>query len=265
MLLAQLTDTHVIDPASDTSDMLLDNNQRLALAVEQLRQETVKPDAILATGDLTDHGTEVEMDLLMELLAPLDAPILAIPGNHDVRSTFAPAFDLPWASDDNLSWSVDVGDLRIIGLDTLVEGSHGGLFDEQRQAWLADALAQATDRPVLIAMHHPPFLSGIGWMDTMGLGRRDAFEELVSAHPNVVRIVCGHLHRPQITTVGGITTSTGPATIHHIELDLSAEARVGIVPDPGGYHLHYHHDGHWVSHIRFIDTGETVRPSWAAG
>ncbi|MEL6981827.1 MAG: metallophosphoesterase [Actinomycetota bacterium] len=141
MLLAQLTDTHILEPGSN-NDHLLDNSARLAAAVERLGQETLQPRAVLATGDLTDHGTEAEMGILLDLLEPIDAPILAVPGNHDVRETFAPAFDLPWASDTNLSWVVDVDDLRVIGLDTIVPGSHGGHFDDERRQWLTAALTR---------------------------------------------------------------------------------------------------------------------------
>ena len=271
MLLAQLTDTHILENGTN-DDHLHHNDQRLAAAVERLNRETVRPDAVLATGDLTDHGTEVETQLLVDLLAPLDMPILAIPGNHDVRATFARAFDLPWASPTNLSWSVDIGPvaagggegIRIIGLDTLIPGSHGGRFDDERREWLEQALADSADRPVLIAMHHPPFLSGIGFMDEMSLEGREAFARVVAGHPNIERIVSGHLHRPITTTVGGVTTSTGPATAHHVELDLQPDAPVGIIRDPGGYHLHHRNDGRWVTHVRYIETGEEpIRPGWA--
>ena len=263
MLLAQLTDTHILEPGSN-DDHLLDNHERLAAAVTRLGQETVQPRAVLATGDLTDHGTEAEMAMLMELLAPIEAPVLAVPGNHDVRETFRAAFDLPWASEDNLSWSVDVDDLRIIGLDTIVPGSHAGLFDHERRQWLTASLDDAADRRVLIAMHHAPFLSGIGWMDRTALEGREAFAGVVAGRANVERIVCGHLHRPQVATVGGVTTSVGISTAQHIELDLAEGAPVGVICDPGGYHLHHHNQGTWVSHIRYIETGaEVVRPSWS--
>ncbi|MEM9563582.1 MAG: phosphodiesterase [Actinomycetota bacterium] len=263
MLLAQLTDTHIIEPGVD-HDHLLDNIKRLEAAVEGLNGETLAPDAIVATGDLTDHGTEAEMKILADLLEPLQAPVLAIPGNHDVRETFTDCFDLPWASPTNLSWSLDVGEVRVIGLDTLVPESHGGRFDDERREWLDAALDDAAGRRTVLAMHHPPFLSGIGWMDEMSLDGREAFAEVVADRPHVDRILCGHLHRPMTTTIGGVTTTTGIATAQHIELDLAPGAPVGIICDPGGYQLHHLHDGRWVSHTRYIETGaEVVRPSWA--
>ena len=268
MLLAQLTDTHIVDPAASTDELLVDNNERLALAVARLNAETVRPDVVVATGDLTDHGSEVEMDLLAELLSPLEMPVLALPGNHDLRETFRAAFDQPWASDRHLSWAVDIGSdddaIHLIGLDTILPGTHAGMFDEERQAWLGAALDAAADRPTVIAMHHPPFRTGIHWMDATGLGRMEEFVATVAGRPNVVRILCGHIHRPITTTVAGITTTIGPSPIHHVELDLDPRAPVELIDDPAGYQLHHRHDGNWVSHIRFVaPANRPVRPSWS--
>lgn len=264
MLLAQLTDTHVVDPDRD-NELLVDNNNRLRLAVERLNAESVQPEAVLATGDLTDNGTTVEMEILAELLAPLEAPLLPLPGNHDVRETFRNTFDMPWATEDgHLSWVADVGDLHIVGLDTLLPGSHGGMFDPERQRWLTEALEASGTKPTVVAMHHPPFRSGIAWMDKMALDGMAIFSEIVARHSNVVRILCGHLHRPLTATIGGVTTTVGPSTIHHVELNLEPNAQIEVIRDPAGYQLHNISDDVWVSHIRYIDTGEgPIVPSWS--
>jgi 3',5'-cyclic AMP phosphodiesterase CpdA len=268
VLLAQLTDTHVVDPGGATDELLVDNNRRLELAVERLNAETVRPDVVVATGDLTDHGTTVEAKLLAELLTPLEMPLLALPGNHDARETFRAAFDQPWASDRHLSWAVDVGRaddaVHIIGLDTLQPGSHVGMFDDERRDWLTAALDASSDRTTMIAMHHPPFLTGIRWMDRTALRGMDEFVATVAGRPNVARILCGHIHRPIVTTVAGVTTSVGPSPIHHVELDLEPDAPIELIEDPGAYQLHHHHGGNWVSHIRYVaPANPPVRPAWS--
>ncbi len=264
MLLAQLTDTHVIDPDIE-NDLLVDNNERLRQAVRRLNVESVRPEVVLATGDLTDNGSPREMELLAELLAPLEMPLLPLPGNHDRRDTFRSVFDMPWATDDShLSWTTDVGDLHIIGLDTTIPGSHDGLFDRERQEWLSGALAAAAGRRIVIAMHHPPFASGIQWMDRSGLEGMDTFAEIVGGAVGIERVLCGHLHRPLTAAVGGIATTVGPSTIQHVELDLQPDAAVQVIRDPVGYQLHNYADGVWVSHIRYIDTGEDpIVPVWS--
>jgi 3',5'-cyclic-AMP phosphodiesterase len=265
MLLAQLTDTHVLDPDSG-EERWVDNNARLAMAVESINAERPRPDAVLATGDLTNDGRPAETDELVRQLRGLEMPVLALPGNHDNRALLWAAFDLPWAGPDNLSWTIDVGELRIIGLDTQRPGAIGGVFDAEREAWLTGALADAAadGRPTLIAMHHPPFETGIVWMDHDLYRRADAFAALVAANPHVTRIVCGHLHRPVQSVVAGVLATVGLSTVHHVALNLDPDSDIELIRDPAGYQLHRFQDGRWVSHTRYIDTGEQAfRPSWA--
>ena len=47
------------------------------------------PDAVVVTGDLTDHGTLEEYGLLGELLSPLTMPVYLGVGNHDDRRAAA--------------------------------------------------------------------------------------------------------------------------------------------------------------------------------
>lgn len=270
MLLAQLTDTHIVG-ATNEVELYVDNNRRLTQAVDRLNAETVQPDAVLVTGDLTENGTSDEMDLLVAELARLRAPVLPLPGNHDRRETFRSAFDMAWASNsadqEHLSWVAPLNSpnesVRVIGLDTVVPGSHGGAFDRERELWLRTVLADAPDQPTVIAMHHPPFASGIQWMDEMGLLGADAFAAVVSEFQNVVRILCGHLHRPMTTTIGGVTTTVGLSTAHHVELNLDPGATGEVIRDPAGYQLHYFNGSRWVTHNRHIDTGEEAfAPKW---
>ncbi|MGF1596136.1 MAG: phosphodiesterase [Acidimicrobiales bacterium] len=264
-LVAQLTDTHILDPASD-EERWVDNNGRLAQAVASLNAESPRPDLVVATGDLTNGAKAAETDELVRLLEPLEVPLLVLPGNHDERPLIRAAFDMPWDDDVHLSWSVEVGPITIVGLDTAVPGAEHGEFDADREAWLRRALAEAAPRPTVVAMHHPPFASGIGWMDRSRLRRSDAFADTIAANPHVTRVLCGHLHRPIQTTVGGVSCSVGLSTVHHVALDLSPTARVELIRDPAGYQLHHLADGSWVTHTRYIDTGEVpLTPSWAAG
>ncbi len=53
-----------------------------------------------------------------------------------------------------------------------------------------------------------------------------------------------------------MTATVGISTIHHVELNLDPTAPIEIIRDPAGYQLHNYVDDVWVSHIRYIDTGE---------
>lgn len=261
MLLAQLSDTHVLDPASDER-RYVDNNGRLAQAVAAINDETVTPDAVLATGDLVNSGPQPQYDALVSLLSELAVPVLPIPGNHDDRDRLRAAFPhMPWADAEHASWATNVGGLDIIGLDSIIPGEAGAEIDQARAEWLAAAI-DAASGPVLLTLHHPPFRSGIEWMDASGFLGLELLSEVLEQHPGVRRILCGHLHRPITSAIAGIPTQVGISTVQHIGLDFQADASVTLINDPPGFMLHQfdlHADpsgGAWSSHIRFTDTGQ---------
>lgn len=267
MLVAQLTDTHVIaDPA--LHELYIDNNERLRAAVAALNAEDPCPELVLLTGDLTNTGVDDEYDVLAEHVAELTIPTLAIPGNHDARDSIRTLFDhLDWADADHASCFVDVdhaeiGPIRFVGLDSTTPGRPGASFDSERAAWLAEAIDGAPGR-VALALHHPPFETGIGWMDRSGFIGLTELEAVLVEHP-VERIVAGHIHRSITTTVAGIPTVTCPSTIHHVDLDLAPDAPVSLIIDPPSYMLHQINPNGWVTHQRYFDTGaERIHPGWA--
>lgn len=266
MLVAQLTDTHVISDPS-LHELYIDNNERLITAVAVLNAEAPKPELVLLTGDLTNTGTDAEYEVLTELLADLSIPALAIPGNHDTRDGVRTLFpNLNWADADHASCFLDVdgpdGPLRFIGLDSTDPGLPGAAFDDERREWLSGAIDSAQGR-VGLALHHPPFRTGITWMDDSGFIGLEALEATLAEHP-VERIMSGHIHRSITTTVSGIPAVTCPSTIHHVDLDLDPAAPVSLILDPPSYLLHDIGTGTWVTHQRYFNTGQPrIHPGWA--
>ncbi len=270
---AQLTDTHIVGSehahrAGTDADHPLDPNRRLRLAVDSINSERVPISAVLVTGDLANDGRPEEYEAVAELLEPLRAPLLAIPGNHDVRSSVrALCPDLPWADADHASWSIVHDGITIIGLDTTHLGEHGAQFDDERATWLTEAL-EAADRaglPTLVAMHHPPFRSGISWMDRSGFSGMEHFTHIIAEH-SVDRILCGHMHRPMNALVGGTIAQVGISTVQHValELDEGEPGPLMMIDGPPGYLVHRFHGGTWVSHTRYIDRdAKPFVPSWA--
>jgi Icc protein len=70
-------------------------------------------------------------------------------------------------------------------------------------------------------MHHPPFATGITHMDNFGLDNAAELAEIVVRHPQVERILCGHLHRTIDRRFAGTVAGTAPSTAHQIRLNLS--------------------------------------------
>src|SRR5262245_30732205 len=272
MIIAQMTDLHVVG-RGQLCQGRVPTNAQLQAAVAHLNGLEPRPDVVLATGDLTDHGAPEEYDALREILAPLRAPLHLIPGNHDHRDVFLEAFAdhayLPRPGAPFAHYALEDYPVRLVGLDTTVPGQHHGLLCDARLAWLDATLAAAPARPTLIFMHHPPFRTGIRWVDAVGLHGGRRMEAVVARHPQVEWVACGHIHRPIQVAWGGTVASTAPSTSHaQVALALT-EARgfeFGYALEPRAVQLYVRDPGYgFVSHVSYVSgAGEAYQAGSAA-
>jgi Icc protein len=244
MIIAQISDPHIVLSGAllygrvDTADFL-------KRAVAELNRLEPPPDVVVITGDLVDKGEPAEYDHLRRLLAPLSMPVFVIPGNHDSRAELRAAFggDGYLPREGFLQYAVEDYSVRLVALDTLVPGEGGGELCAERLAWLDRTLAAEKRRPTAVLMHHPPFLTGIERMDRAGLRGTDAFAAIIGRHPQVERILCGHLHRAIDRRFAGTIAGTAPSTAHQIHLDIRSGAPLTMMFEPPGYQLHLWRDG----------------------
>ncbi|MBP6632270.1 MAG: phosphodiesterase [Kofleriaceae bacterium] len=275
MRIAQLTDLHISDPTS-VNETQLRTGPHLARAVAHLCGPALRPDCVLLTGDLVEHGRADEYARLRELLAPLPMPVFVVPGNHDDRAAMAAAFaDHAYLPQDGgfLHYAVDdAGPVRLVGLDTVVPGKPSGELCAERLAWLDARLAEQPTRPTLVFMHHPPFSTGIAAMDAMGLAGADALAAVLRRHPQVERVACGHQHRPITRRFAGTVAMVAPATAHQLALTLPPGRELALVMEPPACALHLwlgEADG-LVSHLSVIGSERPPYPlydgeRWIAG
>ncbi len=254
MLLAQISDLHVGTPGSGI-DVHSDTSARLQRAVRHLCALEPRPDVVVCTGDLVHDGLPGEYARLAALLEPLPMPWYVVPGNHDdrehLRATFAGRGYFP--ARGFLHYVVDTGPLRLIALDTLVPGAPGGRLCAERLDWLDARLSEAPAKPTVLLMHHPPFRTGIGIMDPWGLEGAGGLEAVVPRHPQVERILCGHLHRPIVKRFAGTVASICPATALQVMLDLRQPGELNMVDEPSACQLHQWSEGTGlVSHTSYV-------------
>ena len=183
MLLCQISDPHIVG-AGTLAYGRVDTGRMLERCVSKILALPRLPDAVVATGDLTDHGTVEEYELLAELLAPLRMPIYLVVGNHDdpdaLRSVF-PHYTYLAGEDGFVQYAVDDFEVRLVVLDTTVPGEPGGELCARRLQWLDRTLGES-DRPTIIAQHHPPFATGLTVMDRMSLANPEAEAAVVARH-----------------------------------------------------------------------------------
>lgn len=244
--LVQITDTHIREPGRLAYNQV-DTAAGLRITIDAVLALRQKPDAVVVTGDLVDFGRPAEYARLRELLAPLTMPVYLMPGNHDDRDRLREAFpEQPWLAPAMrtaegaapIQYAARIGPLHLLTLDTVEPGqSHGELCDG-RLDWLEAELQKRVGEPVIVAMHHPPFTTLIGHMDKIGLmSGIDRLGSILARHPNVERVICGHLHRSIDVRFGGTIASTCPGPAHQVTLDLDPQAASTFMMEPPGFRV----------------------------
>ena len=260
MRIVQITDTHVSAEPGATG-ALIDANEALERAVDVLNGLEPQPDVVLITGDLADRGEPEDYVILAEILDKLVAPTYLIPGNHDDARVLVeqmPTLDyLPRSG--HCSYTVEHFPVRLVALDTTDPERHDGVFPEDRARWLDETLS-ADQRPTLLFMHHPPFDTGIFFMDAIDLKGRDRFRHLIAQHPHVTRIICGHVHRAIQANWGPTSLSICPSTAHQVGLVLSESIPPTITTEPPSYQMHLWNGSSFVTHTNpFVWDGPAIK------
>ncbi len=239
MLIGQITDCHVTAPGQFASGAL-DTVERLRCVVRAIGALKVPPALVLGTGDLVSGGTKAEYATLVSVLRDLRVPFFPVVGNHDSRNELRNAFSVLAGQFDRfgfVEYVVDTEGLRILVLDTVRAGSDAPAFCSERLSWLRAQL-KSSPGPVLIAMHHPPFACGVGWVD-VGQGQWSLeLAEVLTASGRVRGILCGHVHRPLYRMWHGIPVSAAPATAPQVYFDLSGRASPAMSQEPPAFQIH---------------------------
>ena len=262
MLIAQISDMHVRAEGKLLFGRI-DTPAYLARAVAHLNALETRPDIVLATGDLVDRGLPEEYAHLRKLLAPLEIPVHFIPGNHDARDDMRAAFaDHAYLPQSGfLQYAIEGMAVRLIALDTLVDGKHHGELCSERLDWLEARLGEG-NRPTVLFMHHPPFKCGITAFDNSRLTEgEERLAALVRRHGNVERVLCGHVHRPIQVRWAGSMASIAPSTAHQATLDLIDGAPLSMKMEPPAMALHQWRPGTGlITHISYIGEYDGPKP-----
>ena len=225
MLIAQITDPHLRAEGTRLFGAV-DTFGALQCAIDHLNASDPGPDAVIVTGDLVHDGEAEDYTALTDLLQRLSAPVFAVPGNHDSRELSRRALAFAGIVPDAgpVCFAADAGPVQLIGLDSLVEGhAHGHLGGEQL-TWLDEQLAVEPDSPTLLFLHHPPFATGIGFMDAIRLDDADALAAVIGKRGHVGLIACGHVHRMIVGQLAAVPVVVGPGVAHQVVFDLTAGA-----------------------------------------
>src|SRR3954464_1344832 len=148
---------HLSDPHLTTGALAADPARGLYQALTRVLALEPRPDCVVVTGDLADHGRADEDAVLKELLERYPIPVHLVPGNHDGRAALQAAFGL-----ERTSYAVEYPGFSVVVLDSLSPelGDAGTLGPEQLE-WLDRTLARFDGVPAFVCLHHPPMRVGI--------------------------------------------------------------------------------------------------------
>jgi 3',5'-cyclic AMP phosphodiesterase CpdA len=247
VLLAQLSDLHIcekwegVDPVAQV--------ERVVAAIRALPNPL---DGVLVTGDLTDDGSAEHYSRARELLERLEAPLYVLPGNHDDRGQLRKSFELPGTAEEPVTYTAEVGGLRLVICDSIVPGQDAGAYSQELLRWIDETLAEQPEVPTLLALHHPPLPTGVPEWDAINLTKadREAMAEVVARHPQLRAIVGGHLHRTAAGTVGGCAVLSAPSACLQVRPNYEHD-EVEFV-EPPGFALHVLRDGELSSQVESL-------------
>jgi 3',5'-cyclic-AMP phosphodiesterase len=221
----------------------------LARCIAAIKRHDLLIAAVLILGDLAEHATDAEYRDACALLRGIDAPLHVAMGNRDDRGRLRHHFGLVPEGPVPLNYAVDVEPFRVLVLDTSVPGSDAGHLDACSLQWLHDELSADRTAPTLLAMHHPPVLTGSPAWDRIALDgeSRSSLGAELADHQQVRAILGAHLHRPLVSEFAGRPVLVSPSTYAQFPLSLTAAT---LEPDhePPGYLVHViTHDAQLVS------------------
>ncbi len=233
-LVIQLGDLHI---GADWVDV--DPLQRLSATVDAVLRLDLAAAAVLVLGDLAEHATDAEYTDARAQLERLNAPIHVAMGNRDDRERLRHHFGIRPADGAPLNYTTDVGPVRMIVLDTTIPGHDAGRLDTQSLRWLERELRDFPHTPTLLAMHHPPLLTGSAAWDRIALAddSRAELAETLDGHPQVRKILGAHLHRPLLAQFADRPLLVAPSTYVQFPLRLQA-VELDPADEPAGYVAH---------------------------
>lgn len=199
-----MTDLHLVDPGK-SSDAAA-HAARIGACLDRAADKVPDAAFCILAGDLTDAGEIGAYDWLRHKLETLPFPVVPMLGNHDDREAFREIFDISGDPGGYIQSVRQLGDMRLVFLDTLDAGSGAGVLCRERLDWLKRQLGGGGD--VSLFMHHPPCDIGDPVLDPIKLSNADDLASLLLKHGNVRNIFFGHIHRTLFLSWNGISCAS---------------------------------------------------------
>ena len=241
MRIVQISDLHITKEGKKACS-ITPTTKNLQKCIKHINAITPSIDLILVTGDITNEGSLEETQRAKTILDNLNAPYYLTPGNHDNRDHLLSVFGeehISVSSKGFINYVINKSAIRLVCLDSVIEGRSGAEFCDIRAAWLEKELKKETEKPTIIFMHHPPIKFGILETDQDGFIGAKRLGKIIQKQANILAILCGHVHLQTNTAWNGTVVCTSPSMGMQLLLDLTQTLPSQFFNTDPAYQLHY--------------------------
>lgn len=249
----QLSDLHLF-AESDQNLLGLNTNLTFDLILEAVQALPSPPDVILLTGDLAQDESAATYQVLQKKFSDFSMPIYAIPGNHDNPDLIQSILCHPPFQSERM---FELGGWQFILLNSAVSHQVYGKLSQKTLTGLKHTLSKS-DKPTLIALHHPAYAVQSAWLDEIGLLNREEFWAVLDDYPQVKAVLCGHIHQDMPFSRRGIQYLSTPSTC--VQFKPLSHAFSSEPIDPGFRLLTLWPDATFHSWIQRVPVKQTVNP-----
>jgi 3',5'-cyclic-AMP phosphodiesterase len=219
----QISDSHIGFHQAANPDVAA----TLKSAVDAINGMPVQPKFVVHTGDITHLSTSQQFDDARAILSQLRAPLIALPGEHDVLGNDFKPYQRNFGIKDaqNGGWaSWDDSGVHYIALLNVFNFEKMGLMGSDQLGWLKNDLqTQRQQTPIVVFTHVPLYALYPQW----GWTTQDGAQALALLRGfDHVTVLNGHIHQVVTHVEGNIHFATAMATAY-------PQPQPGTAPAPG--------------------------------
>lgn len=220
-IIAHISDLHISDDAFDEAVFMQ--------AVTEINN--LQPDMIILSGDVTNNGYYRQYQQAIKYLDMFDAPLFAVPGNHDARNLGHQSFEELIGES---SWKLTKeDDFMVIGLDSSSPDEDRGHVGNPQRMWMEHQLDQCVINDlssILVLHHHVIPIPNTGRERNVLSDAGDLLKTLTTH--GVDLILCGHKHVPNVWRINDtIVVNAGSISSNKLRGKIGNSYNVYIIDD----------------------------------
>ncbi len=246
----QFTDTHIsIDPQGTLKGV----NTRVSLTACVAHAQQHSTAHILLTGDLSHDASQESYRALQNIINPLNLPVSAIAGNHDITVNMKKFLPQHW-----LTGECNIENWLCLMLNSSVTDKEYGCISDQELKRAKKVIANTKQDNILICLHHQPVPVGSPWIDSIMLQNAESLFDVLDGHQKVRGILFGHVHQHFQRQRGPLSIIGSPSTCIQFKSSSTEFALDHLAP---AYRLlHLQSNGDINSEIFYLDEMQDLEP-----